>query len=55
MDTGKLLIFCQFKFFSDEFTEVLISIDKFHYFSLLPFNDGGGVGQFSVMVAKLVI
>lgn len=41
MDTGKWLFFSQFKFFSDEFTEVLIFIDKFYYLSLLPFNNGG--------------
>lgn len=39
-DTEKQF-FCQFKYFLDELTDVLIFIDRFHYFSLFPFNDGG--------------
>lgn len=53
MDARKLLIFLSvYNFFPDGFTDVLTFIDRFHYFSLLLFNDGGKK-QFSVMVAKL--
>lgn len=53
MDIEKQQGFWQLKKFLDEFTNALIFIDIFHYFSLFSFNDGGKL--FSIIIVKLVI